>query len=120
MSIPQVKSLYESSAHINQPCAPGSVSANPLSLALANITGAARKLVGALLSPMLQYPWALWWSLHMPPCMEDSSGSPYAPTSTLCSEWSPLRCHVPAIILVRLPCGVSKEDTHILFPLPHS
>ena len=28
MSIPQVKSLYQSSAHINQPCAPGSVSAS--------------------------------------------------------------------------------------------
>ena len=28
MSIPQVKSMYQSSAHINQPCAPGSVSAS--------------------------------------------------------------------------------------------
>ena len=26
ISIPQVKSLYQSSAHISQPCAPGSVS----------------------------------------------------------------------------------------------
>ena len=25
ISVPQVKSLYEASAHINQPCAPGSV-----------------------------------------------------------------------------------------------